>query len=107
MGWWYIHHLNPETVVENNPCYGLSGINTEWGCGIYYPALLSNTSVIWSEEGDEAGYTADGILVSKIRSYKMASHLKNKIGSHGIQQTVHGDDRGVLQVMNLQKKRIF
>ena len=75
----YIHQLNPETVVENNPCYGLSGINTEWGCGMYYPSLLSNTSVIWSEEGDEAGYSADGILVSKIRSYKMASHQKNKI----------------------------
>ncbi len=75
----YIHQLNSEAVVENNPCYGLSGINTEWSCGMYYPAMLANTSVIWSEEGDEAGYTADGILVSKIRSYKMAVHLKNKI----------------------------
>lgn len=75
----YIHFLNPQTVVENNPCYGLSGINTEWTCGIYYPSLLSKTSIIWSEEGDEAGYTEDGILISKIRSYKMAVHLKNKI----------------------------
>jgi hypothetical protein len=75
----YIHQLNPMTVVENNPCYGLSGVNTEWSCGMYYPDLLSHTSFIWSEEGDEAGYSAEGILISKIRSYKMASHLKNKI----------------------------
>ena len=53
----YIHSLNREIVVENNPCYGLSGVNTEWSCGMYYPALLSHTSIFWSEEGDEAGYT--------------------------------------------------
>ncbi len=75
----YIHQLNPETVVENNPCYGLSGVNTEWMCGMYYPDLLSHTGIIWTEEGDEANYTTDNILVSKIRTYKMASHLKNKI----------------------------
>jgi hypothetical protein len=75
----YIHLINPETVVENNPCFGLSGVNTEWSCGIYYPSLLSHTSIIWSEEGNEAGYGEDGILVSKIRSYKMATHLNNKI----------------------------
>jgi len=75
----YIHHLNPETVVENNPCFGLSGINTEWTCGMYYPDLLSHTDIIWTEEGNEAGYSTDSILISKIRTYKMASHLENKI----------------------------
>ena len=75
----FIRGLNPETAVENNPCYGLSGINTEWACGMDYPRLLSHTDIIWTEEGDEADYSEDGILISKIRTYKMAGNLKNKI----------------------------
>ena len=35
--------------------------------------------VIWTEEGNEAGVSTDGILISKIRTYKMATLLNNKI----------------------------
>jgi len=75
----FIRALNPETAVENNPCFGLSGWNTIWMMGMDYPRLLAHTDIIWTEEGNEAGYTEDGILISKIRTYKMASTLKNKI----------------------------
>ncbi|OFX36630.1 MAG: hypothetical protein A2X03_06635 [Bacteroidetes bacterium GWA2_40_15] len=75
----YIRGLNPETAVENNPCFGLGGWNHIWMMGMDYPKLLSHTDIIWTEEGNEAVYTGDSILVSKIRTYKMASTLNNKI----------------------------
>ncbi|MCL5019760.1 MAG: hypothetical protein M1426_04705, partial [Patescibacteria group bacterium] len=75
----YIHSLNPEVAVENNPHSGISGNNTMWDQGVDYPRLLSHTDIVWTEEGNEATVTSDGILVSKIRTYKMASTLKNKI----------------------------
>ncbi|MFH1068276.1 MAG: alpha-amylase family protein [Candidatus Glassbacteria bacterium] len=75
----FIRGLNPETAVENNPAIGLSGWNQIWTKGMDYPSLLAHTDIIWTEEGDEADYSADSILVSKIRTYKMATSLKNKV----------------------------
>ncbi len=75
----FIRGLNPEVAVENNPSSGLSGNNTIWDQGVDYPRLLSHTDIVWTEEGNEATVTEEGILVSKIRTYKMASTLNNKI----------------------------
>ena len=75
----YIHSLNPEVAIVNNPHTGMSGINTMWRQGINYPELLSHTDIIWTEEGNVPGVTADGVLVSKIRTYKMARILNNRI----------------------------
>jgi len=35
--------------------------------------------IVWTEEGNEAGVTRDGILVSKIRTYKMATTLNKRV----------------------------
>jgi hypothetical protein len=75
----YIDSLNPEVAVCNNPHTGLSGINTMWKQGIDYPGLLSHTNIIWTEEGNSPAYTGDGILISRIRTYKMAKTLNNRI----------------------------
>lgn len=75
----FIRSLNPEVAVENNPHSGGSGVNTMWEQGIDYPRLLAHTDIVWTEEGNEAGITEDGILLSKIRTYKQATMLKNKI----------------------------
>ncbi len=75
----YIRSLNPETAVECNPHSGISGRNTVWDQGVDYPRLLAHTDVVWSEEGNEPGVTAEGVLVSKIRTYKMAASLGNSI----------------------------
>lgn len=73
----FIQSLNPEVAVENNPHSGMSGTNTIWNQGVDYPRLLSNTNAVWSEEGNNANFTEDDILISKIRSYKMAGLLNN------------------------------
>jgi len=75
----HIRRLNPETAVESNPHSGISGRNTVWEQGVDYPRLLAHTDVVWTEEGNAAGVTPDGVLVSKIRTYKMAAALGNSI----------------------------
>ena len=78
----YIRGLNPEVAVENNPHSGMSGFNTIWEQGVDYPRLLEQTDIVWTEEGNQAGVSPDGVLVSKIRSYKTATIMGNKIFSY-------------------------
>ena len=78
----YIHSLNPVVAVENNPHSGMSGVNTVWEQRVDYPRLLEQTDIVWTEEGNEAGISPEGVLVSKIRSYKTATGLGNKVFSY-------------------------
>jgi hypothetical protein len=75
----YIRGLNPEVAVENNPHSGMSGNNTMWDQGVDYPKLLSHLDIVWTEEGNEATVNDAGVLISKIRTFKMGSTLNNKI----------------------------
>jgi hypothetical protein len=75
----YIRGLNPEVAIDNNPHSGLSGNNTMWDQGVDYPKLLSHTDYVFTEEGNEASVNEEGVLISKIRTYKMAQTLNNKI----------------------------
>jgi len=75
----FIHNLDPAVAIDCNPHRGLSGFNTYWLQGVDYSRLLAHTHAVWSEEGNEPGVTADGVLVSKIRTYKMASKLNNRV----------------------------
>jgi len=76
---YYIRSLNPNAVVESNPHLGISGRNTVWEEGVDYPRLLSHMDIVWTEEGNQAQLTPEGVLVSKIRTYKMAEMLNNRI----------------------------
>jgi len=75
----FIHSLNPEVAVVNNPHSGLSGINTMWNQGIDYPKVLAHTDMVWTEEGNNPTVSEEGVLISKIRTYKMAETLNNRI----------------------------
>jgi hypothetical protein len=75
----FIRGLNPNVAVATNPSEGISGENTIWNQGVDYPTLLPQMDIVWSEEGDPAGTTAEGILVSKIRTYKMATILNKRV----------------------------
>ena len=84
----YIYELDPNVGVDNNPHSGMSGYNTMWDQGIDYARLLRNTDVIWNEEGDDGYVTDDGALKSRIRSYKMAEKLGNRVFSYTGQRSV-------------------
>ena len=75
----FIHSINPEVVVENNPHTGLSGWNTMWEQGVDYPRLLEHTDMVWTEEASGIGLTEDGIMLSRIRSYKQSTGLGNVV----------------------------
>jgi hypothetical protein len=74
-----IKGANPHTAIATNPHSGISGRNTIWEQGVHYPAFLPQLDITWTEEGDDARMTPEGVLVSKIRTYKMASHLKKRV----------------------------
>jgi len=74
-----IKGVNPNTAIGTNPHSGISGRNTIWEQGVHYPTLLPNMDIAWTEEGDYATMTPDGILVSKIRTYKMVSRLNKRV----------------------------
>ena len=74
-----LRSLNPQVAVETNPHSGISGRNTIWEQGVDYPRLLSHMDAVWTEEGDPAGVSAEGIVVSRIRTFKMASTLHNTV----------------------------
>jgi hypothetical protein len=70
----YMRKLNPNVVVELNP-HGIYGSNRAFLNGVDHARLLPHGSVFWSEERNEAQVTDNGILVSKIRSLKLARSL--------------------------------
>ena len=75
----FIRGLNPKVAIAANPHSGISGKNTVWDQGVDYPGLLPWMDITWTEEGNEAGVNAEGVLVSKIRTYKMATSLGRRV----------------------------
>ena len=75
----FIRSLNPNVAIATNPHSGISGRNTVWDQGVDYPGLVRSMDIVWTEEGNEAGVSSDGVLISKIRTYKMATTLQKRI----------------------------
>lgn len=74
-----LRQQNPDVAVETNPHMGISGRNTIWDEGVDYPRLLSHLDAVWTEEGDPAGVTDQGIMVNRIRTFKMTNILHNTL----------------------------
>ena len=70
----YARKLNPNVVMELNP-HGIYGVNRAFLHGVDHARLVPHGSVFWSEEPNEAQVDAQGNLVSKIRSLKLARTL--------------------------------
>jgi len=87
-----IKGANPDTAIATNPHSGISGRNTIWDQGVHYPAFLPHMDISWTEEGDYARMTPEGVLVSKIRTYKIVTHLKKRIMTY----TAGGEGGGKL-----------
>ena len=84
----FIRGLNPNVAIATNPHTGISGWNTIWNQGVDYPTLVPQMDIVWSEEGDYAGTTSEGTLLSKIRTYKMATILKKRVLTYTTNSTV-------------------
>ena len=75
----YIRSLNGSVATECNPSSGISGRNLIWHEGVDYPRLLNEVDAVWTEEGDAATVTPEGVLISKIRTLKTASSRKKHV----------------------------
>jgi hypothetical protein len=73
-----VHSLNVEVALEINPA-GITGQNRSWASGIDHARLLKFTQSFWSEEGNLPGFSGDGHLVTRIRSYKLARTYSNVV----------------------------
>jgi hypothetical protein len=67
----YIHELNPNAAMIGNPTMHQEG-NVGFIYGLDLGQLLEHCDGVWTEEPNLPDWTADGRLVSQIRSYKAA-----------------------------------
>ncbi|MBN2288772.1 MAG: beta-galactosidase, partial [Candidatus Glassbacteria bacterium] len=74
----YARSINPEVAVDTNP-HGLFGVNRAFNVALWHPWFMKYSEIIWSEETNQADYTDWGVLVSKIRTYKLGRTLDNYI----------------------------
>jgi hypothetical protein len=74
----YIRGMRPEVAVEGNPNIN-PGTNQGFRSGVDYAQLLRTADIFWSEEPNQASWTADGRLVSKIRSFKVARSMDRSL----------------------------
>ena len=70
----YLERLNPDVALEGNPNVDPS-LNKAVRNAVNLERLLEHGDIVWSEEPQQASWTADGRLVSKIRSFKMTRRM--------------------------------
>jgi len=74
----YIHALNPEAALQANPHLDPSSNNGVM-YGVDVPRLLAHGDTFTSEERNEPGFTADGRLISRIRTYRAGRAMGKSI----------------------------
>ena len=82
----FARSLKPDIAIDVNP-HGLMGRNRAYQAALWHPWFMKYTEVIWSEEANRAGYDDRGVVISKIRTFKLGRSLDN------IVLTYKGDDR--------------
>ena len=70
----YLARLNPDVALEGNPNLDLS-LNKGFYSSVDAGELLRHGDIVWSEEPQQASWTTDNRLVSKIRSYKLVRSM--------------------------------
>jgi hypothetical protein len=70
----FLARLNPQVALEGNPNVDMA-INKATRNAFDPGRLLEHGDIVWSEEPQQASWTADERLVSKIRSYKLVRRM--------------------------------
>lgn len=74
----YVHELNPNAAVIANPTMNLDS-SVGFMYGVDPQQLFATVDGVWTEEPNLPEYTADGRLVSQIRSYKAARTMERPL----------------------------
>ncbi|MEA1997461.1 MAG: alpha-amylase family protein, partial [Gemmatimonadota bacterium] len=88
----YARSLNPDVAIDTNP-HGLFGVNRAFGAALWHPWFMKYSEVMWSEETNHAVYNEEqGLLVSKIRTYKLGRTLDNIILTYKGDERMHAEN---------------
>jgi len=74
----FIHKLNPDGALDGNPTMNPAR-NNGFINGVDLQQLMQHSQMMCTEEANEPRWTADGRLVSMIRSFKMARTMKTSL----------------------------
>jgi len=77
----HIRRLNPEVAVEVNTLMPLDHNGYFWS-GLDLPMIADENDCMWTEDEHWPRLTDDGILISRIREFKIGRTLKNIIFSY-------------------------
>lgn len=75
------HAQNPEAVFEVNSLMPI-GYNNAFYWGFDLPKLVPAAQAFWTEDDHWAGWRADGVLISRLREFKMGRALGAKVFSY-------------------------
>lgn len=77
----YIRAQNPDVVFEVNSLIPI-GYNNAFYWGFELSKLMPAVQALWTEDDHWAGWRADGVLISRLREFKMGRTLGAKVFSY-------------------------
>ncbi len=77
----FIHSLNPHVAMEINSLIPI-GYNNAYYWGFDLPSLAPLIDALWTEDDHWAGWREDGVLISRIREFKIGERLGSRVFSY-------------------------
>ncbi|MBN8590696.1 MAG: beta-galactosidase trimerization domain-containing protein [Anaerolineae bacterium] len=77
----FIYHLNPQVAMEINSLIPI-GYNNAYYWGFDLPSLAPHIDALWTEDDHWAGWRDDGVLISRIREFKIGERLGSRVFSY-------------------------
>ncbi len=94
----FARELKPSVAIDVNP-HGLFGRNRAYQTALWHPWFMKYTEVIWSEEANTADYNDKGVVVSKIRTFKLGRTLDNWILTYKESDRQHAENLAFNQTL--------
>ncbi|HLA40911.1 MAG TPA: beta-galactosidase trimerization domain-containing protein, partial [Candidatus Glassbacteria bacterium] len=94
----FARSLKPEIAIDVNP-HGILGRNRAFQAALWHPWFMKYTELIWSEEENYADYDDRGVLISKIRTFKLGRTLDNVILTYKANDLQHAENLAFNQIL--------
>jgi hypothetical protein len=101
----FIHRLNPQVAMEINSLIPI-GYNHHYYWGFDLPALAPYIDALWTEDDHWAGWREDGVLISRIREFKIGERLGSRVFSYQRGRTEAELRLSLVQAMAFQPQSI-
>ena len=101
----FIRRLNSQVAVEVNTLMPLDHNGYFWS-GLDLPLIAEENDCLWTEDNHAPRITEDGVLVSRIREFKIGRTLKNIIFSYHVGRNPAELKRSMAQAMAFNAQTI-